>query len=65
MIFGGAAVAYTKVWNVCAHSWAKYMRPQKAAAGAGRPEFWRHSGYKNGNAKRRIAAPKTEQQRGP
>ena len=44
---------------------AKYMRPQKAAAGAWRPEFWRHSGYKNGNAKRRIAAPKTEQQRGP
>jgi hypothetical protein len=44
---------------------ARYMRPQKAAAGAGRPGFWRHSGYKNGNAKRRIAAPKTEQQRGP
>jgi hypothetical protein len=44
---------------------AKYMRPQKAAAeevlqaaaGAGKPEFWLHSGYKNPNAKQRNPAP--------
>jgi integrase len=43
---------------------AKYMRPQKAAAeevlqaaaAAGKPELWRHTGYKNANAKRRISA---------
>ncbi len=43
---------------------AKYMRPQKAAAeevlqaaaAAGKPELWRHTGYKTGNAKRQIAA---------
>jgi hypothetical protein len=42
------------------------MRPQKAAAeevlqaaaNSGRPEFWRHTGDKNGNAKRRISARK-------
>jgi integrase len=40
---------------------AKYMRPQKAAAEeviqaaavAGKPEFWLHSGYINPNAKQR------------
>jgi len=43
---------------------AKYMRPQKAAAeevlqaaaAAGKPELWRHTGYKTGNAKRRVSA---------
>ena len=39
------------------------MRPQKAAAeevlqaaaGAGKPELWRHTGYKNSSARRQIA----------
>jgi hypothetical protein len=43
---------------------AKYMRPQQAAAEevlqaaatAGRPEFWRHSGDKISRPNRRIAA---------
>jgi integrase len=52
---------------------AKYMRPQKAAAeevlqaaaAAGKPEFWLHTGCKNGNAKQRILGRKKSNKKAP
>ena len=38
------------MWNVCAHSWAA-EEVLRAAAAAGRPEFWLHTGYKTGGEK--------------